>query len=166
MISPWLDPSRKPPNALRGLRRKMAYFIPNAGVHTKGSYNSTTTRFWASLKKKCRWALGRLVAEPRGGRFSGVRVTAALELLRLAATIGGTALRRNPLRSTSKPEVPMFRPDSGSCKVRSVEIRSDLASPLRNALMKRGWRAGEVADFTTKGYDASPHWFAPHPVRD
>jgi hypothetical protein len=24
----------------------------------------------------------------------------------------------------------------------------------------------EVADFTIKGYDASPHWFAPHPVRD
>jgi len=44
-----------------------------------------------------------LVAEPRGSRFSGVRATAALELLRLAATIGGTALRRNPLRSfTSK----------------------------------------------------------------
>src|SRR5262249_59422339 len=112
MISPWLDPSRKPPNALRGLRRKMAYFIPNAGVHTKGSYNSTTTRFWASLKKKCRWALGRLVAEPRGGRFSGVRVTAALELLRLAGTVGGAALRRNPLRRTSKPGVSMFRPDS------------------------------------------------------
>src|SRR5215467_3185642 len=46
---------------------------------------------------------GSLVAEPRGSRFSGVRATAALELLRLAATIGGTALRRNPLRSfTSK----------------------------------------------------------------
>src|SRR5215813_7604651 len=44
MISPWQDPSRKPPNALRGLRRKMAHFIPSAGVHTKGSYNSTTTR--------------------------------------------------------------------------------------------------------------------------
>src|SRR5215469_2751475 len=44
MISPLLDPSRKPLNALRGLRRKMAHFIPSAGVHTKGSYNSTTTR--------------------------------------------------------------------------------------------------------------------------
>src|SRR5215471_6484504 len=96
MISPWLDPSRKPPNALRGLRRKMAHFIPNAGVHTKGSHNSTTTAFCAPLKKKRRWALS-LVAEPRGSRFSGVRATAALELLRLAATIGGTALRRKPL---------------------------------------------------------------------
>ena len=41
MISPLLGPSRKPLNALRGLRRKMAHFIPSAGVHTKGSYNST-----------------------------------------------------------------------------------------------------------------------------
>src|SRR5215510_604033 len=98
MISPWLDPSRKPPNALRGLRRKMAHFIPSAGVHTKGSYNSTTA-FCAPSKKKRRWAPGRLVAEPRGSRFSGAQATAALELLRLAATIGGTALRRNPLRS-------------------------------------------------------------------
>ena len=58
--------------------------------------------FCAPLKKKRRWVLS-LVAEPRGSRFSGVRATAALELLRLAATIGGTALRRNPLRSfTSK----------------------------------------------------------------
>src|SRR5215467_5794839 len=40
--------------------------------------------------------MGRLVAEPRGNRFSGARATAALELLRLAATIGGTALRRSP----------------------------------------------------------------------
>ena len=170
MISPWLDPSRKPPNALRGLRRKMAHFIPNAGVHTKGSHNSTTTAFCAPLKKKRRWALS-LVAEPRGSRFSGVRATAALELLRLAATIGGTALRRNPLRSfTSKVlqsrKFQCSEPDSGSCKVRSVEIRSDLALPLRNAFDERGWRAEEVADFTTKGYDASPHWFAPHPVRD
>src|SRR5262245_40593415 len=95
MISPWLDPSRKPPNALRGLRRKMAHFIPSAGVHTKGSYNSTTA-FCAPSKKKRRWAPGRLVAEPRGSRFSGAQATAALELLRLAATIGGTALRRSP----------------------------------------------------------------------
>src|SRR5262249_48279032 len=50
MISPWLEPSRKPPNALRGLRRKMAHFIPNAGVHTKGSSNSTTTRFLRTVK--------------------------------------------------------------------------------------------------------------------
>src|SRR5215510_15041824 len=47
MISPLLDPSRKPLNALRGLRRKTAHFIPSAGVHTKGSYNSTTTAFCA-----------------------------------------------------------------------------------------------------------------------
>src|SRR5262249_61924359 len=93
MISPCLDPSRKPPNASRGLRRKMAYFIPNAGVHTKGSYNSTTTRFWASLKKKCRWALGRLVDKHSGGRFSGVEVTVELEMIRVAEKIGGTALR-------------------------------------------------------------------------
>ena len=58
--------------------------------------------FCAPLKTKRRWALS-LVAEPRGSRFNGVRATAALELLRLAATIGRTALRRNPLRSfTSK----------------------------------------------------------------
>ena len=49
----------------------MAHFIPSAGVHTKGSYNSTTTAFCAPLKKKRRWAPGRLVAEPRGSRFSG-----------------------------------------------------------------------------------------------
>src|SRR5262249_2782218 len=93
--------------------------------------------FCAPLKKKRRWALGRLVAEPRGSRFSGVRATASLELLRLA-TIGGMALRRNPLRSfTSKVlqsrKFQCSEPDSGSCKVRSVEIRSDLALPLRNA---------------------------------
>ena len=45
-----------------------------------------------------RWAPGRLVAEPRGSGSADARATAALELL-LAATIGGTALRRNPLRS-------------------------------------------------------------------
>ena len=97
MISPLLDPSRKPPNALRGLRRKMAHFIPSAGAHTKGSYNSSTTAFCAPLKKKKkrRWAPGRLLAEPRGSRFSDARATAALELLSLAATIGGTALRRS-----------------------------------------------------------------------
>src|SRR5215831_18337702 len=73
MISPLLDPSRKPLNALRGLRRKMAHFIPSAGVHKKGSHKSTTTAFCAPLKKKRRWAPGRLVAEPRGSRFSGAR---------------------------------------------------------------------------------------------
>src|SRR5215472_8028526 len=106
---------------------------------------------WQSVQ---RWAgdCGARVASPCGDdRRHGVAAE-SLEVFRQ--------------QSTSKPEVPMFRPDSGSCKVRSVEIRSDLASPLRNALMKRGWRAGEVADFTTKGYDVSPHWFAPHPVRD
>src|SRR5262249_54744048 len=70
MISPLLDPSRKPPNALRGLRRKMAHFIPSAGAHTKGSYNLTK-------KKRRRWAPGRLVAEPRGSRFSGARAIAS-----------------------------------------------------------------------------------------
>src|SRR5215813_1689909 len=68
MISPLLGPSRKPLNALRGLRRKMAHFIPSAGVHRKGSSNSTTTVFCAQLKKKRRWAPGRLVAEPRAAR--------------------------------------------------------------------------------------------------
>src|SRR6516162_7871213 len=110
--------------------------------------------FCAPLRKKRRWALGSLVAEPRGSRFSGVRATAALELLRLAATIGGTALRRNPLRSfTSKVlqsrKFQCSEPDSGSCKDRSVEIRSDLALHCETHLMKRGWRAEEVADFTT-----------------
>src|SRR5215472_10367440 len=71
MISPLLGPLRKPLNALRGLRRKMARFIPSAGVHRKGSSNSTTTAFCAPLKKKRRWAPGRLVAETRGSRFSG-----------------------------------------------------------------------------------------------
>src|SRR5262245_19736069 len=73
MISPWLDPSRKPPNALRGLRRKMAHFIPNAGVHTKGSYNSTTTAFCAPLEGSVDGLRGGWVAEPRGSRFSGAR---------------------------------------------------------------------------------------------
>src|SRR6516165_12502638 len=77
MISPLLGPSRKPLNALRGLRRKMAHFIPSAGVHGKDSSNSTTTAFCAPLKKKRRWAPGRLVAEPRGSRFSGVRAIAS-----------------------------------------------------------------------------------------
>ena len=76
----------------------MAHFIPSAGVHRKGSSNSTTTAFCAPLKEKRRWAPGRLVAEPRGSGSADARATAALELL-LAATIGGTALRRNPLRS-------------------------------------------------------------------
>src|SRR5215831_12712361 len=52
-------------------------------------------------------------------------------------------------QSTSKLEFQCSEPDSGSCKVRSVEIRSDLALPLRNAFDERGWRAEEVADFTT-----------------
>jgi hypothetical protein len=52
MISPLLDPSRSPLNALRGLRRKMAHFIPSAGVHRKGSYNSTTTRFLRTVKEE------------------------------------------------------------------------------------------------------------------
>src|SRR5215467_16142247 len=75
MISPLLDPSRKPLNALRVLRRKTAHFIPSAGAHTKGSYSSTTTAFCAPLKKKKkrRWAPGRLLAEPRGSRFSDAR---------------------------------------------------------------------------------------------
>jgi len=30
----------------------MAHFIPNAGVHTKGSYNSTTTRFLRIVKEE------------------------------------------------------------------------------------------------------------------
>src|SRR6516162_10548099 len=155
MISPWLEPSRKPPNALRGLRRKMAHFIPNAGVHTKGSYNSTTTAFCAPLKKKRRWALS-LVAEPRGSRFSGVRATAALELLRLAATIGGTALRRNPSRSFASKvlqgrKFQCSEPDSGSCKVHSVEIRSDLASPLRNAFDEAWLVSGRSCRFHDQG---------------
>jgi hypothetical protein len=41
MISPLLDPSQSLFNALRELRRKMAHFIPSAGVRPKGSYNST-----------------------------------------------------------------------------------------------------------------------------
>src|SRR6516162_3881747 len=59
--------------------------------------------FCAPLKKKRRWAPGRLLAEPRGSRFSGARATAALELLRLAATIGGTALRRSPANYFLQP---------------------------------------------------------------
>ena len=42
---------------------------------------------------------GEVGRRTRGNRFSDAWATAALELLRLAATIGGTALRRNPLRS-------------------------------------------------------------------
>jgi hypothetical protein len=38
LISPLLDPSRKPLNALRELRRKTAHFIPNVVVPSKGSY--------------------------------------------------------------------------------------------------------------------------------
>src|SRR2546429_8627100 len=68
MISPLLGPSRKPLNALRGLRRKMAHFIPSAGVHWKGSSNSTTTAFCAPLKKKRRWAPGSLVVCARSQR--------------------------------------------------------------------------------------------------
>jgi hypothetical protein len=49
----------------------MAHFIPSAGVHRKGSSNSTTTAFCAPLKKKRRWAPGRLVAEPHGSRCRG-----------------------------------------------------------------------------------------------
>src|SRR5215831_762090 len=123
MISPLLDPSRKPPNALRGLRRKMAHFIPSAGVHTKGSYNSTTTRFLRTvkeLKKKRRWAAGRLVAEPRGNRFSGARATAALELLRLA-TIAGTALRRSP--------ASYFLQQSTSGYLRAVTLARNSSQP-------------------------------------
>src|SRR5215472_18818585 len=124
--------------------------------------------FCASLKKKRRWALGRFVAEPHGSRFGGVRATAALELLRLAATIGGTALRRNPLRSFASKVLQSRKfqcsePDSGSCKVRSVEIRSDLASPLRNALMKRGWRAEEVA--VSRPRDMTPARTGLHRIR-
>src|SRR5262245_58540251 len=108
--------------------------------------------FCAPLKKKRRWALGRLVAEPRGSRFSGVRATAALELLRLAATIGGTALRRNPLRSFTdkvlqRRKFQCSEPDSGSCKVRSVEIRSDLALPLRNAFDEAWLASGRSCRF-------------------
>src|SRR6516165_10815775 len=90
MISPLLDPSRKPPNALRGLRRKMAHFIPNAGVHTKGSYNSTTTAFCAPSKKD----------GLRGGCSPNpVAVGSAVRgrLLRLAATIGGRAFAAESL---------------------------------------------------------------------
>src|SRR5215471_12495833 len=55
--------------------------------------------FCPPLKKKRRWALGRLVAKPRGSRFSDDRrhgvAAESLEVLRQ--------------QSTSKPEVPMFR---------------------------------------------------------
>src|SRR5262245_38478401 len=156
MISPWLDPSRKPPNALRGLRRKMAHFIPNAGVDTKGSYNSTTTRLCGTLRKKRKWVVWSFAAEPGGSRFSGVRATAALELLRLAATIGGTALRRNPPRSFASKVLQSRKfqcsgPDSGSCKVHSVEIRSDLASPLRNAFNEAWVASGRSCRFHDQG---------------
>src|SRR6516162_906976 len=96
MISPLLDPSRKPPNALRGLRRKMAHFIPSAGVHTN-SYNLTTTRFLRTVKE--------CVDGLRGGWSSNPVAIGSAVRGRLrrsscpAATIGDTALRRNPLRS-------------------------------------------------------------------
>jgi hypothetical protein len=41
MISPLLDPLQSLFNASRELRRKMAHFIPSAGIRPKGSYNST-----------------------------------------------------------------------------------------------------------------------------
>jgi hypothetical protein len=46
----------------------MAHFIPSAGVHRKGSSNSTTTAFCAPLKKKRRWAPGSLVVCARSQR--------------------------------------------------------------------------------------------------
>jgi hypothetical protein len=46
----------------------MAHFIPSAGVHRRGSFNSTTTAFCVLLKKKRRWAPGSLVVCARSQR--------------------------------------------------------------------------------------------------
>src|SRR5215813_8391540 len=128
--------------------------------------------FCVSLKRKRRWALGRLVAEPRGSRFSGVRATAALELLRLAATIGRHGVAAESLEVLRQPKY--FKAGSSNVQSPILEVAKSVLSKFvrtwhrhcETHLMKRGWRAEEVADFTTKGYDASPHWFAPHQVRD
>src|SRR5262245_11376682 len=167
MISPWLEPSRKPPNASRGLRPKIAHFIPNAGVHTKGSYNSTTTRFCAPLKKKRRWALS-LVAEPRGQRCAGdcgARVASPCGDDR-GHRVAAESLEVLHQQSTSKPEVPMF--SARFWKLQSPFCRNSfgLGSAIAKRINEAGLASGRSCRFTTKGYDASPRWFAPHPVRD
>src|SRR5215469_18265528 len=99
---------------------------------------------------------GKVGRRTHGSRFSGVRATAALELLRLAATIGGTALRRNPLRFfaskvTSKPEVPMFR--ARFCKLQSPFCRNSFGLGIAIAeRINKAWLAsGRSCRFRDQG---------------
>ena len=146
MISPLLDPSRKPPNALRGLRRKMAHFIPSAGAHTKGSYNSSTTAFCAPLKKKKkrRWAPGRLVAEPVaiGSAMRGrLRRSSCFALRRRSAAPHCGGIPRGP--SLAK----YFKSGSSNVQGPILEVAKSILSKFvrtwhrhcETHLMKRGW---------------------------
>src|SRR5262249_41154867 len=68
--------------------------------------------------------------------------------------------------STSKPEVPMFR--ARFWKLQSPFCRNSfgLGIAIAKRINEAGLASVRSCRFTTKGYDANPHWFAPHPVRD
>src|SRR5215469_12462207 len=107
---------------------------------------------WQSVQR-CAGDCGARVASPCGDdRRHGVAAE-SLEVLRQQSNFkAGSSNVQSPILEVAKSVLSKF--------VRTWHCHCE------THLMKRGWRAKEVADFTTKGYDASPHWFAPHQARD
>jgi hypothetical protein len=106
----------------------MAYFIPNAGVHTKGSYNSTTTRFlrivkeeawmgsgkvgrrtpWQSVQR-CAGDCGARVASPCGDdRRHGVAAESLEVLRQLKYFKAGSSNVQSPILEVAKSVLSKF----------------------------------------------------------
>jgi tripartite tricarboxylate transporter family receptor len=77
----------------------MAHFIPSAGVHTKGSCNSTATCFLRTVKEEASMGSGEVGRQTPWQRFSGCAGDCGARVLRALAVTTAT-------RSDALPDIP------------------------------------------------------------